>query len=94
MNTGYKKPIFATNNTNFACNAKGMYPGLGMTDYRPNKSLYVSVYDNNKFRKFLQENGNKLRAQNLKQFELSAGCFSCEKQPKGIVPYTPGYNLQ
>ena len=80
-----------SNNTNYSCAPLGMNNGILMTDYRPSNSLYVNVYDNNKFREYLQKNGNKIRQQNLRQFETKNGCFSCEKQPKQIKKYRPGY---
>jgi hypothetical protein len=76
-----------SNNTNFQGPPIRINNGIQYTDYRPNKALYVNVYDNNKFRLYMQRNGNKIRAQNLKQFEQRNGQCGCEGQPKGIVPF-------
>lgn len=60
---------------------------LTTTDYRPKHSLYTDVYDNNKFRKFLQHNANAIRNEQLKKFESNMRCCECEIQPKQIEPF-------
>ena len=61
------------------------------TDYRPSKALYVDVKDSNKFRAFLQHNGNSIRKAQLKKFENSQRCCQCEYQPKQIVPFSSDF---
>ena len=75
------------NPTNPKCPPKGQQNGIIITDYRPSNTLYVNVSNSNDFRAYLQNNANKIRAQNLKAFEDRMGCFSCEGQPKGIKPF-------
>ena len=77
-----------SNNTNHGCLAKGMMNGIVSTDYRPSKALYVDVFDNNSFRKFLQRNGNAIRHEQLMKFEKNFRCCDCEPQP-GIPPIKP-----
>jgi flagellar basal body rod protein FlgB len=60
---------------------------LRTTDYRPNKALYENVFDNNKFRLYLQRNANKLRQQETAKFHGKMACCNCEKQPRHIIPY-------
>ena len=61
---------------------------LRTTDYRPNKALYVDVYDNNSFRKFLQRNANAIRNEQLMKFEKNMRCCACEPQ-NGVPPIKP-----
>ena len=74
-----------SNNTHKGAPAKGMMNGIITTDYRPNKALYVDVFDNNSFRKFLQRNGNAIRNEQLMKFEKNFRTCECEPQP-GIPP--------
>ena len=69
------------NNTHQGAPAKGMMNGIVTTDYRPNKALYVDVFDNNSFRKFLQRNGNAIRNEQLMKFEKNFRTCNCEPQP-------------
>ena len=58
-----------SNNTHFGAPPKNIMNGIITTDYRPSKALYVDVFDNNSFRKFLQRNGNAIRNEQLMKFE-------------------------
>ena len=69
------------NNTHSGAPAIRINNGIVTTDYRPNKALYVDVFDNNKFRKFLQRNGNAIRNEQLIKFEKNMRTCNCEKQP-------------
>jgi hypothetical protein len=74
-----------SNNTHSGCPPNKMMNGIITTDYRPNKALYVDVFDNNSFRKFLQRNGNAIRNEQLMKFEKNMRCCACEPQP-GVPP--------
>ena len=78
--------------TNPKCGPKGGYQSIIFTDHRPEKSRTVHVYDNTKYRKYLQNNAEKLMASNFKTIR---GQFACcvsndpkEKQDKTIAKYT------
>lgn len=43
----------------------GGFNGLEMTDYRPNKSRYVHVFDSSQYRMYLQQNAEKIMQDNL-----------------------------
>lgn len=43
----------------------GGFQGLLFTDYRPNKSRYVHVFDSNQYRMYLQQNADKIMKSNL-----------------------------
>ena len=76
------------NNTAFGCPANKMMNGIITTDYRPNKALYVDIFDNNSFRKFLQRNGNAIRNEQLMKFEKNMRCCACEPgQPNPITKF-------
>jgi len=60
-------------------------PSYSITDYRPSKSLYVNVRDNNEFRQFMQHNGINIMRKNLQNFAKTMNC-SCEKQPVTSIP--------
>ena len=66
-----------SNNTHFGAPPKNIMNGIITTDYRPSKALYVDVYDNNSFRKFLQRNGNAIRNEQLMKFEKKSS-QTCE----------------
>ena len=70
-----------SNNTHFGAPPKNIMNGIITTDYRPSKALYVDVYDNNSFRKFLQRNGNAIRNEQLMKFEKNMRTCACEPQP-------------
>ena len=80
------------NPTNFSCPSD--ISMLSTTDYRPSKSLYVNVRNNNDFRLFLQRNAAMIRANNLQQFRDSMGC-ACESFPgqnaDNLYPNIPQY---
>lgn len=65
---------------------------LHSTDFRPSKALYVDVKDSNKFRSFLQHNGNNIRKAQLKKYEQSHKCCACEQQPEAVVPFNSGFS--
>ena len=67
---------------------------LATTDYRPSKALYENVFDNNKFRMYLQRNGNKIRQMQIDQFEGKMSCCDCDAQPKGMIQYNKGYSCR
>ena len=81
-----------SNNTNFDGPPIRINNSIMFTDLRPNKALYVNVYDNNQFRLHMQRNGNQIRQMNLQRFEGAVGQCSCEPQPKQIVPFKPQYS--
>ena len=64
---------------------------LSTTDFRPSKGLYENVFDNNKFRLYMQRNGNKIRQMQLNQFEGKMSCCDCEPQAKEMIPFNKGY---
>lgn len=80
------------NNTNNSCPPRQMTNGIMITDYRPNKALYTNVHDSNKFRKYLQENGDKLIELNRRTFETQFHCPSEMDWPEvnyDLQPYEP-----
>ena len=77
-----------SNNTHFGAPPIRINNSIITTDYRNNKALYVDVYDNNSFRKFLQRNGNAIRSEQLMKFEKNMRTCSCESQP-GSKPNGP-----
>ena len=77
------------NNTNSSCPTD--ISRLSTTDFRPSKGLYENVFDNNKFRLYMQRNGNKIRQMQLNQFEGKMSCCDCEPQAKGMIPFNKGY---
>ena len=77
------------NNTNASCPTD--ISQLSQTDWRPAKALYENIVDNNKFRMYLQRNGNKIRQMQLDQYEGKQSCCECEPQNKGIVKFNKGY---
>lgn len=54
-------------------------PSFSITDYRPSKSLYVNVHNNNDFRLFMQHNGLKVMKKNLQNFATTMNC-NCESK--------------
>ena len=80
------------NNTNFSC--PNDIARLSTTDYRPSKALYENVFDNNKFRMYLQRNSNKIRQMQLDQYEGKMSCCDCEAQNKGIIKFNKGYSCR
>lgn len=76
------------NNSHHGCPPNKMMNGIITTDYRPSKALYVDVYDNHQFRKFLQRNGNAIRNEQLMKFEKNMRCCACEPQ-HGVPPIKP-----
>lgn len=75
----------ARNPTHLGCSSD--INALHSTDFRPSKALYVDVKDSNKFRSFLQHNGNNIRNAQLKKYEQSHRCCACEYQPKDMVAF-------
>lgn len=63
------------NPTNYQCPSD--IARFVQTDYRPSKSLYVNVYNNNNFRYFLQRNAESIRRKNLQNYVDGMYC-SCE----------------
>lgn len=81
------------NNTNNTCPPKGLNNIILITDNRPSKSLYTNINDSNKFRKHLQENGDKI----LETYRMSFnGRMNCNPEmshkPSGgnLEPYAGG----
>ena len=74
-----------SNPTNFS--APSDISRLRTTNYRPSKSLYTQVYDNNAFRLYMQRNGDELRKMQLEEFEKKMGVCQCEKQPDSIKQF-------
>ena len=60
-----------------------------ITDYRPSKSLYENVKNNNNFRMYMQQNAQQIRNKNLQNFVKSMNC-SCEPKQKGstTIPFS------
>ena len=81
-----------SNNTSFNC--PNDIAQLQITDFRPSKSLYENISDNNSFRLYLQRNGNKIRQMQLDQFEGKLSCCDCEAQPNGMVQFNKGYSCR
>ena len=50
------------------------------TDHRPSKVLYENVHNNNRFRSYLQRNGNMIMYNNLHRFANEMNC-KCENNP-------------
>ena len=78
------------NNTNKTCPPNKMFNGILMTDYRPNKTLYTNVQDSNKFRKYLQNNAEKLMETERRSFGQRMGCDSemtYKSAGKNLKPY-------
>lgn len=80
------------NNTNFS--APNDIAQLNTTDYRPNKSLYENIVNNNDFRLYMQRNANKIRKMQIDEFERKMAACDCEKQHEKIIPYKPGYTCK
>ena len=80
------------NNTNASCPTD--ISRMSQTDYRPSKALYENVFDNNKFRMYLQRNGNKVRQMQLNQYEGKQSCCDCEAQNNNIVKFNKGYSCR
>ena len=78
-----------SNPTNNKC-ANNVASILG-TDYRPRKQLYENVIDNNKYRLYLQQNAEKLMAENKSKFTSHMGCCACDTQPKAVSDKIVGY---
>lgn len=55
---------------------------FSITDYRPSKSLYVNVKNNNDFRIWMQHNGYKIMRKHLQNFSHTMNC-SCEPKYPG-----------
>ncbi len=55
------------------------------TDYRPNKALYENVNNNNAFRLYLQQNAEKIRANNLALYVNQMYC-ACEERSPSCIP--------
>ena len=75
-----------SNPTNFSCPSD--IPGPVLTDFRPSKSLYVNVHNNNDFRLYMQRNARFIRNNNLQNFVRSMNC-SCEQRSPGstVIPF-------
>jgi hypothetical protein len=67
----------------------GGFQGLLFTDYRPNKSRYVQVFDNNQYRMYLQQNAEKIMKDNLSNIVKNTGFCSngTHKDSSEIVKY-------
>ena len=76
--------------TNPKCGPKGGYHGLIFTDFRPEKSRTVNVYDNTKYRKFLQNNATELMKSNLGNVTGKLTCC-VNKDPKEKTHATEKY---
>ena len=80
--------------TNPKCGPRGGFQSLIFTDHRPEKSRTAHVYDNTKYRKFLQQNAEKLMNQNFQGVRGQLTCCvskqSKEKQHKSIPKYSCG----
>lgn len=60
------------------------------TDYRPSKTLYVPVKNNQNFRLFLQRNGNKVQNYLFDEYKRKMNCAcepDCIQCDKYIVPF-------
>ena len=78
-----------SNPTNSKC--ANNVPSILGTDYRPRKQLYENVIDNNKYRLYLQQNAEKLMAENKSKFDSHMGCCACDSQPKEVSDKIVGY---
>jgi len=78
-----------SNPTNFKC--PNNVASILATDYRPRKQLYEHVIDNNAFRLHLQQNAEKLMAENKAKFTQHMGCCACDKFPKQVSDKIQGY---
>ncbi len=69
------------NPTNFGCPSD--ISMLSTTDYRPNKTLYANIQNNNKFRMYLQKNAGLIRQMYLAKYVREMKC-GCEVNPTHI----------
>jgi len=81
-----------SNPTNFKC--PNNVASILTTDYRPRKQLYENVVDNNAHRLYLQQNAEKLMAENKAKFTQHMGCCACDKFPKQIADKIQGYKCE
>lgn len=78
-----------SNPTNYKC--PNNVASILATDYRPRKQLYENVADNNAHRLYLQQNAEKIMAENKSKFTQHMGCCACDKFPKQISDKIVGY---
>ena len=62
-----------------------------ITDYRPRKQLYENVVNNNAYRLHLQQNAEKIMAENKAKFSQHMKCCPCEKHSDEVAKKIPGY---
>ena len=84
-----------TNPSNFSCPSD--IARFVTTDYRPNKSLYVNVRNNNQFRQYLQNNAVPIMDLSKRNYYQNMHC-GCEDRKNyfGIRPfnYEDNYKCQ
>lgn len=73
------------NPTNYSCPSD--ISRYVQTDYRPNKSLYVNVNNNNQFRLYMQRNADKIRQQNLKNYVDKMYCGCENRKCSSVKPF-------
>jgi len=61
------------------------------TDYRPRKQSYVNIADNNAYRLHLQQNAEKIMAENKAKFIQHMGCCACDKHSEEVANKIQGY---
>jgi flagellar basal body rod protein FlgB len=64
------------------------------TDYRPRKKNYENVVDNNAYRLYLQQNAEKLMAENKSKFIGHMKCCACDKHVEKIKNEIPAYKCE
>jgi|ETNmetMinimDraft_28_1059901.scaffolds.fasta_scaffold298351_1 hypothetical protein len=81
-----------SNPTNYKC--PNNVASILTTDYRPRKQLYENIVDNNAHRLYLQQNAEKLMAENKEKFNQHMRCCACDKFSKQVEDKIQGYKCE